>query len=214
MDDPESCKVVLLGESGVGKTSIINQFTEETFSEEQQSTSGATFSSKEVTCLGGKKILKFEKNKKKVENFILENLKTPIEVLLNYESKEFDLVHQKELLLYEIDRICGSRSIIRKMIKNIGGNVPTEEPKKYSIDEIEPNIYFEEFEKYMNEVKIMENLLIEKVYIQTVKNLVHAQYVLKILFLKIFIKKTLLNILLNFLKILLLNFKILHFLHI
>ena len=60
MDDSESCKVVLLGESGVGKTSIITQFTEETFSEEQQSTSGATFSSKEISCLGGKKNLKFE----------------------------------------------------------------------------------------------------------------------------------------------------------
>ena len=27
MEDPESVKVVLLGESGVGKTSIISQFT-------------------------------------------------------------------------------------------------------------------------------------------------------------------------------------------
>ncbi|MCQ2817441.1 MAG: GTP-binding protein [archaeon] len=60
MDDAESCKVVLLGESGVGKTSIITQFTEEMFSEEQQSTTGATFSSKEISCLHGKRNLKFE----------------------------------------------------------------------------------------------------------------------------------------------------------
>ena len=54
--DQESCKVVLLGESGVGKTSIINQFVDETFLEDQQSTSGATFSTKLVTCSGGKQI--------------------------------------------------------------------------------------------------------------------------------------------------------------
>lgn len=60
MDNEESCKVVLLGESGVGKTSIITQFTEEFFSEEQQSTTGATFSSKEVMCLGDQRKLKFE----------------------------------------------------------------------------------------------------------------------------------------------------------
>lgn len=41
--DQESYKVVLLGESGVGKTSIITQFIDETFMEDQQSTNGATF---------------------------------------------------------------------------------------------------------------------------------------------------------------------------
>ena len=35
--DQESYKVVLLGESGVGKTSIITQFIDETFTEDQQS---------------------------------------------------------------------------------------------------------------------------------------------------------------------------------
>ena len=47
MDEaPKSCKVVLLGESGVGKTSIINQFTTSEFQEDQISTTGASFSSK------------------------------------------------------------------------------------------------------------------------------------------------------------------------
>jgi small GTP-binding protein len=55
----ESFKVVLVGESGVGKTSIITKFIDETFQEDQQSTTGGTFSTKSVICDGGK-ILKFE----------------------------------------------------------------------------------------------------------------------------------------------------------
>ena len=55
----ESFKVVLVGESGVGKTSIITQFIEQTFQEDIQSTTGGTFSTKSVVCDGGK-ILKFE----------------------------------------------------------------------------------------------------------------------------------------------------------
>ena len=55
----ESFKVVLVGESGVGKTSIITQFIDQTFQEDQQSTTGGTFSTKSVICDNGK-ILKFE----------------------------------------------------------------------------------------------------------------------------------------------------------
>ena len=45
-ENAESCKVVLLGESGVGKTSIISQFVNKTFNQEEMSTTGATFASK------------------------------------------------------------------------------------------------------------------------------------------------------------------------
>ena len=55
----ECFKVVLVGESGVVKTSIITQFIDQTFQEDQQSTTGGTFSTKSVICEGGK-ILKFE----------------------------------------------------------------------------------------------------------------------------------------------------------
>ena len=59
MSDSESFKVVLVGESGVGKTSIITQFIDQTFQEDQQSTTGGTFSTKSVVCDNGK-TLKFE----------------------------------------------------------------------------------------------------------------------------------------------------------
>ena len=55
----ESFKVVLVGESGVGNTSIITQFIDQTFQEDIQSTTGGTFSTKSVVCDGGK-VLKFE----------------------------------------------------------------------------------------------------------------------------------------------------------
>ena len=48
-----------MGESGVGKTSMITQFIDQTFQEDQQSTTGGTFSTKDVICEGSK-ILRFE----------------------------------------------------------------------------------------------------------------------------------------------------------
>ena len=59
LETSDSFKIVLLGESGVGKTSIITQFIDENFTDDQQSTTGATFSSKELQCSNGK-VLKFD----------------------------------------------------------------------------------------------------------------------------------------------------------
>ena len=42
----DSFKVVLVGESSVGKTSIITKFIDETFLEDQQTTKGTTFNIK------------------------------------------------------------------------------------------------------------------------------------------------------------------------
>ena len=61
MDDSqiELFKVVILGETGVGKTSIISQFIDQTFQEDIQSSTGSTFSSKSF-IIDKSKILKFE----------------------------------------------------------------------------------------------------------------------------------------------------------
>ena len=50
MTDKEAlqCKVVLIGESGVGKTSIINRYTSNTFSSVLTATPGASFTAKNV----------------------------------------------------------------------------------------------------------------------------------------------------------------------
>ena len=52
----EILKLVLIGESGVGKTSIITQFIEEVFISDKQSTIGGTFNSKLVKCGNGKNL--------------------------------------------------------------------------------------------------------------------------------------------------------------
>ena len=48
-EDEEICKVVLLGESGVGKTCIISRFINNTFEEGLMSTNGASYASKSAT---------------------------------------------------------------------------------------------------------------------------------------------------------------------
>ena len=55
----EPFKVILLGEDGVGKTSIILQFIEQTYREDIQLTTGGVFSIKYAEC-DNDKILKFE----------------------------------------------------------------------------------------------------------------------------------------------------------
>ena len=49
MNEPESIKVVLVGESGVGKTSIISQFTSKKFDPHRETSLSAQFISKTVS---------------------------------------------------------------------------------------------------------------------------------------------------------------------
>jgi Ras-related protein Rab-11A len=52
-------KVVLIGESGVGKSCIISRYTKDNFSSDMPSTTGACFNSKEVS-FGNNKCINFE----------------------------------------------------------------------------------------------------------------------------------------------------------
>ncbi len=60
-ENTKTCKVVLLGESGVGKTCIIARFINNTFEDNLISTTGASYAGKTMTFdeYGGKSI-KFE----------------------------------------------------------------------------------------------------------------------------------------------------------
>lgn len=54
-EDKETCKVVLVGEQAVGKTSIIKQFLEQSFVNNCESTVGANYSSAIINVNGEKK---------------------------------------------------------------------------------------------------------------------------------------------------------------
>ncbi len=54
------CKIVLVGQSGVGKTNIITKYVNNEFSEDTESTNGASFASKEISYDKLKKTLKME----------------------------------------------------------------------------------------------------------------------------------------------------------
>ena len=62
MTDKEAlqCKVVLIGESGVGKTSIINRYIQNTFSQVLTATPGASFTAKTVFLQDYNQSIKFE----------------------------------------------------------------------------------------------------------------------------------------------------------
>ena len=55
-DEYTTCKVVLLGETGVGKTSIISRYVTNTFSDVLMTTTGASFATKKVDIDFGYKI--------------------------------------------------------------------------------------------------------------------------------------------------------------
>ena len=55
-----NCKVVLIGESGVGKTSIIARYTQNSFKSQQLPTTGANFVSKIIILEDENKSIKFE----------------------------------------------------------------------------------------------------------------------------------------------------------
>jgi small GTP-binding protein len=55
-----TCKVVLIGESGVGKTSIISRYINNTFKSQLMSTPGANFVTKNVIMEDDNQSIKFE----------------------------------------------------------------------------------------------------------------------------------------------------------
>ena len=55
-----SCKVVLVGESGVGKTCITNRFLKGTFRDEEAPTASATYAEKILNIENKQKTIKFD----------------------------------------------------------------------------------------------------------------------------------------------------------
>ena len=60
-EDAKTLKVVLIGESGVGKTSIISRFINDTFDEGSMTTTGASYATKDIVFENYQnQVIKFE----------------------------------------------------------------------------------------------------------------------------------------------------------
>ena len=59
-DKAQNCKVVLLGESGVGKTCIISRYVNNTYDEKSETTNGASYASKTLDFDSYNKSLRFD----------------------------------------------------------------------------------------------------------------------------------------------------------
>ncbi|MCK4827519.1 GTP-binding protein, partial [bacterium] len=55
-----NCKVVMLGDTGVGKSCLVSKFVRDEFSEFQEPTIGAAYQVKNIKCKGNQKTVKFE----------------------------------------------------------------------------------------------------------------------------------------------------------
>ena len=62
LDNPNNYKVILAGNAGVGKTSIINRYTKNSFKDNIMSTAGVTFTSKILEFPDIKKTCKLDVN--------------------------------------------------------------------------------------------------------------------------------------------------------
>lgn len=54
------CKVILIGESGVGKTCLIVRFVNEDFDDHTMSTTGASYASKNINFADYKKVVQYQ----------------------------------------------------------------------------------------------------------------------------------------------------------
>ena len=117
------CKVVLIGESGVGKTSIILRYMTNTFNQSLNSTSGANFSTKKIYLEEEKKSIKFElwdtagqERYRSLAKVFYKNASVCILVYEITRKASFD-----ELKNYWVHQIMnsGSNKISKKLFLNI-----------------------------------------------------------------------------------------------
>ena len=141
MDDPIPVKVVLVGDTGVGKTCIIQRYVNNSYSEENESTLSSTYTNK---------VLEFKEYNKKLS---LDIWDTAGQELYRALAKNFYLNAAIGILVYDIRRKDSYDSIKNywvdqmkesgeeNMILGIAGNkcdlfqeeeVPEDEVKKYA----------------------------------------------------------------------------------
>ena len=138
-DIDESIKVVLIGESGVGKTSIISQFTKGVFNIDLMSTNGATFCTKKKEFKEFKKSISFEiwdtAGQEKYRSLAKMFFKDAAVALIVYDitsKKSFDEIKNYWMNLVKEN---GPKQIIMYIVGNksdLNEQITEEEARKYA----------------------------------------------------------------------------------
>ena len=115
-DKGNSCKVVLLGESGVGKTCIISRYVNNTYDEKSETTNGASYASKVIELEQYKQSLRFDiwdtAGQEKYRSLTKFFYKDAAIAVLVYDITRRDSFEEVKNYWYEQLKTCGEKNIV------------------------------------------------------------------------------------------------------
>ena len=115
-DKANSCKVVLLGESGVGKTCIISRYVNNTYDEKSETTNGASYASKVIDLEQYKQSLRFDiwdtAGQEKCRSLTKFFYKDAAIAILVYDITRRDSFEEVRKYWYEQLKTCGEKNIV------------------------------------------------------------------------------------------------------
>ena len=115
-DKANSCKVVLLGESGVGKTCIISRYVNNTYDEKSETTNGASYASKVIDLEQYKQSLRFDiwdtAGQEKDRSLTKFFYKDAAIAILVYDITRRDSFEEVRKYWYEQLKTCGEKNIV------------------------------------------------------------------------------------------------------
>ena len=115
-DKANSCKVVLLGESRVGKTCIISRYVNNTYDEKSETTNGASYASKVIDLEQYKQSLRFDiwdtAGQEKYRSLTKFFYKDAAIAILVYDITRRDSFEEVRKYWYEQLKTCGEKNIV------------------------------------------------------------------------------------------------------
>ena len=115
-DKTPNCKVVLLGESGVGKTCIISRYVNNTYDEKSETTNGASYASKVIDFEQYQKSLRFDiwdtAGQEKYRSLTKFFYKDAAIAILVYDITRRDSFDEVKNYWYEQLKTCGEKNIV------------------------------------------------------------------------------------------------------
>ena len=115
-DKSHNCKVVLLGESGVGKTCIISRYVNNTYDQKSETTNGASYASKVVEFAEYEKSLRFDiwdtAGQEKYRSLTKFFYKDAAIAILVYDITRRDSFEEVKKYWYQQLKTCGEKDLI------------------------------------------------------------------------------------------------------